>query len=425
MQTNRIVIPYLPRPQFKPYHDRKERWSIIVAHRRFGKTVGCINDLIRDAVRCDKEEPRFAYVAPTYAQAKDVAWGYLKHFSAPVPEVQPNESELHVTFKHNGARIRLYGSDNYDRMRGIYLDGVVMDEYGDQDPRAWTEVIRPALSDRKGWGTFIGTPRGNNHFKALWDDEQNEWFRLMLKASSTNILDQEELYDARKHMSEEQYNAEYECSFAGSLVGAYYAKEIEDLRAKGSLKGEWWRPDYTVHTAWDVGGTTAIWFFQAVDGLVHIIDYLEGNNQTAAWYADKLRARPYKYGQHILPSDAGDPKEVIAHSWIDALARMDITGVHLLPKQRSIDDGINAFKILLPRCRFSEKCKEGLDALVNYRRKWDDKRKCFYDHPEHDWASHGSDAARHLALGIESVTRIRTKPVSMQIDFSGGSYMGN
>lgn len=424
MQTNRIIIPYKPRPQFNPYHQRKSRWSIIVAHRRFGKTVGCINDLIKDAVTCDKQEPRFAYVAPTYAQAKDVAWGYLKHFAMHVPDVQPNESELHVTFKHNGARIRLYGSDNYDRMRGIYLDGVVMDEYGDQDPRAWTEVIRPALSDRKGWGTFIGTPRGANHFKDIWENTSEDWFKLILKASETGILDQEELQDARKHMSEEQYAAEYECSFAGSLVGAYYAREIEDLRSLGHLKGDFWRPDYPVYTAWDVGGTTAIWFFQAIDGLVYIIDYLEANNQTAGWYADKLRSKPYKYSKHILPSDAGDPKEVVAHSWVDALARMDITGIYLLPKQRSIDDGIQAFKALLPRCRFSEKTKEGLSALLNYKRLWDDKRKCFKDHPDHDWASHGSDAARHLALGIEQVTRINIKPVSFSIDFSGGSFMG-
>lgn len=418
MEERIIQIPYCPRRQFIDYHNRAERWAIIVAHRRFGKTVGCVNELIKGTITCNLEEPRFAYVAPTYAQAKDVAWGYLKHFSLCIPGTVANESELHVTFP-NGGRVRLYGSDNYDRMRGIYLDGVVNDEYGDQDPRAWTEVIRPALSDRGGWGTFIGTPKGTNHFKDIWDKAQGEekWFKRMIKASETGLLAAEELADARTHMTAEQYAAEYECSFAGSLIGAYYAKELEALEQQGHIIGDYWRPDYPVHTAWDVGGTTAIWFFQKVANEVFIIDYLEANNQSSAWYAGKLREKPYSYGKHILPSDAGDPKELVAYSWQDALARMDITNIHLLPKQSSIDDGINAVKVLLPRCRFSaEKTQGGRLSLTNYKQKWDDKRKTFMPHPDHNWASHGADGFRYVALGIDSVCAEAawSKPINYQ-----------
>lgn len=130
-----VTIPYSPRPQFVPYHDRSERFCKIVAHRRFGKTVGCINDLIKAALTNTRNvpPPRYGYVAPTYTQAKDVAWGYLKHFSAPIPGIQMSESELWVEYP-NGARIRLYGADNYDRMRGLYFDGIVIDEPAQMDP---------------------------------------------------------------------------------------------------------------------------------------------------------------------------------------------------------------------------------------------------------------------------------------------------
>ena len=162
MPQTTVELQFLARPQFLPYLNRKERWACIVAHRRAGKTVACIMDLVKRAIDHTGREPRFAYVAPTYTQAKDVAWSYLKEYTAPIPDMGKSESELSVSFPHNGARIRLYGAENYDRIRGLYLDGVIIDEAGDIDPRAWAEVIRPALSDRKGWATFIGTPKGRN-----------------------------------------------------------------------------------------------------------------------------------------------------------------------------------------------------------------------------------------------------------------------
>jgi len=421
----RITIPYKPREQFLSYHSRSERWAIIVAHRRFGKTVGCINDLIKRAITCEKENPRFAYIGPTYAQAKDVAWEYLKHYASYIPDTKINESELYIKFKHNNARIRLYGSDNYDRLRGGYLDGVVSDEHGDQDPRAWTEVIRPALSDRQGWATFIGTPRGQNHFQELWEKAKAKgWYNLILKASETGILPDEELLDARNDMSAEQYAAEYECSFAGSLAGAYYAKAITDLEKDGRTKGDWWRPDYPVHTAWDVGKTSAIWFFQVVEGRVLIVDFMEAVGQTAPWYADKLKAKKYSYGTHITPSDADDEKELAGYSWVDGLTRMGLTNFHVLPKQSSIDNGIQKFLNLLPRCYFDDNTTNGLKSLTNYHTKWDDKRKTFRDHPEHDWASHGADAARYLAIGIEEITKEEFKSEPISMDIGDVSFMG-
>ena len=163
-----VDVPYIPRPEFIPYHDRTQRFSKIVAHRRFGKTVGCINDIIRRALLNTRREPlpRYGYIGPTYTQVKDVVWNYLKHYTSLLPRLEKSESELWVKLP-NGAQIRLYGADNYDRMRGLYHDGVVIDEPAQQDPRAWPEVIRPTLTDFNGWATFIGTPAGRNWFYQL------------------------------------------------------------------------------------------------------------------------------------------------------------------------------------------------------------------------------------------------------------------
>jgi phage terminase large subunit len=155
----RVNLKFVARDQFLPYLNRGERWASVVAHRRAGKTVACIMDLIRKAIDHKGREPRFAYVAPTYTQAKDVAWSYLREYTAAIPGMEKSESELSVTFPHNKARIRLYGAENYDRIRGLYLDGAVIDETGDIDPRAWPEVIRPALSDRKGCQPSSAPPR--------------------------------------------------------------------------------------------------------------------------------------------------------------------------------------------------------------------------------------------------------------------------
>jgi hypothetical protein len=167
-----ITLDYKPRSQFEGFHDRQERFAILVAHRRCGKTVACVNDLLVHAVRTNQPDARFAYVAPLFSQAKDIAWTYLKKYSAPLLAAEPNETELRVDLV-NGSRIRLYGADNPDRLRGLYFDGVVLDEYADMRPSVWTEVIRPMLSDRTGFAVFIGTPKGKNAFWELWHGAQS------------------------------------------------------------------------------------------------------------------------------------------------------------------------------------------------------------------------------------------------------------
>jgi phage terminase large subunit len=216
-----VVIPYAPRPQFVAFHNRKERFALGVAHRRAGKTVACINDLIRGALTCTKRNPRFAYVAPLQKQAKSVAWDYLKHYALAVPVTTAHESELHVDFP-NGGQVRLHGADNPDALRGIYLDGVVLDEYAQMRAVVWPEVIRPALADRLGWAAFIGSPMGRNAFCELYERARSDpsWFVFRLKASETGLIPAAELEAARAAMSADQYAQEFGCALPLSYGGA-------------------------------------------------------------------------------------------------------------------------------------------------------------------------------------------------------------
>ena len=405
--TVELVSPYMVRDEFKPLHIRSTRWFIGVAHRRAGKTVADINELIIGATRCKLQNPRFAYVAPQLNQAKDIAWTYLKEYTAFLtPKI--NESELWVELP-GGARIRIYGADNPDRLRGIYLDGVVLDEFGDMDPTIWTQVIRPALSDRKGWACFIGTPKGKNQFHRLWlEAEDNaDWTRLMLKASETGLLDQKELADARKMMSDDEYAQEYECSFEAAVRGAYYGREIAE--AEDRITSVPYDPRLEVHTAWDLGvaDSTVIWFIQMVGRETRWIDVLKGEGVGLDWYVKELKNRPYNYGRHYLPHDVEVRELGTGKSRLEVLGDLGVRNIKVVPAM-PVEDGIQALRMLIPTSWFDkEKCKEGLEALRMYRREWDDKRQEFKRAPLHDWTSHYADAARYFAMGHREIGTIK------------------
>lgn len=406
--TVELVSPYEVREQFLPLHKRNTRWFVGVAHRRAGKTVADINELIIGATRCRLQNPRFAYVAPQLNQAKDIAWTYLKEYTAFIPGVKTNESELWVELP-GGARIRIYGADNPDRLRGIYLDGVVLDEFGDMDPAIWTQVIRPALSDRKGWACFIGTPKGKNQFHRIWVEAENDpdWTRLMLKASETGLLDQKELADARKMMSDDEYAQEYECSFEAAVRGAYYGKELNE--AEGRITSVPYDPRLEVHTAWDLGvaDSTVIWFVQIVGRETRWIDVLKGEGVGLDWYAKELKERPYNYGTHYLPHDVEVRELGTGKSRYEVLGGLGIRNIKVVPAM-PVEDGIQALRMLIPTSWFDrEKCKEGLEALRMYRREWDDKRQEFKRAPLHDWTSHYADAARMFAMGHREIGSIQ------------------
>jgi phage terminase large subunit len=407
--AKKITIPYTPREQFEAYHNRTERFAKIVAHRRFGKTVGCINDLIRSALTAKRVQPppRFAYIAPTYSQAKDVAWAYLKHYSAVIPGIKMSESELWIEYP-NGSRIRLYGADNYDRMRGLYHDGVIIDEPAQIDPRAWPEVIRPTLSDFQGQATFIGTPAGRDWFYSIDRDdagaEVEGFFRSVLKASDTGIIPSAELDSLRSGLSEEQFAQEFECSFEAAIVGAYYGKLMSAAEADKRIAGVPHDPATPVYTSWDLGvrDSTSIWFAQVIGREIHLIDYYEASGVDLGHYVRELNQRPYLYADHIVPHDAQARELGTGKTRLEVLESLGLKNLRVA-KMHRVEDGINAVRTILPRCWFNNRlCNRGIDALKLYRSEFDAKLQTLKPHPVHDWTSHAADSFRYLAMTLDS-----------------------
>jgi hypothetical protein len=408
-EVKRISIGYQPRPLQAYLHTLLAalRFLVVVCHRRFGKTRFVIGHILHSALTLDKYNPHYAYIAPTYGQAKRVAWEYFCDHVKNIPNAQTNSTELKITFPrpHKGdvVTIWLLGAENPDSIRGIYLDGAALDEYAQCDPSIWGQVIRPALSDRKGWAIFIGTPKGMNAFYDIYQQalklKDNGWGAFVAKASKTGILDSEELEAMKLEMSDEEYEQEMECSFNAALVGAYYGKYLNDLQAKGQVTNVPYDPAALVDTYWDlgIGDSTAIWFVQRVGKEYHVIDYLESSGVGLEWYARKIKEKDYVYGEHWIPHDGAAKELGTGQTRQETLAGYGIR-TKIAPKQ-AVDDGINAVRMLLPMCWFdTAKTERGFNALKNYERKWDGKNKIFLDTPLHNWASHGADAFRVFAM---------------------------
>jgi phage terminase large subunit len=414
-EVKTITIGYRPRGDFKDFHNRTQRWACLVAHRRAGKTVACINDLIRRAYVDNKDNGRYAYIAPYHSQAKSIAWDYLLRFTQDVRS-NANASELWVEL-FNGARIRLFGADNPDALRGMYLDGVILDEVADMRPRVWGEIIRPLLADRSGWAVFIGTPKGHNFFYEIWKTSQvsESWFSKSIRASVSGLLAKDELEDAARGMSEDQYEQEFECSFEAAILGAYYGKELRVLEDAGRLCKVDYDPALPVFTAWDLGyhDDTAIFFYQVTHTEIHVIDYYSGSGLAIEDYANQVLQKPYKYEKHYLPHDAraktlaSGGKSIIEQLiGYFGLNKMDI--VPML----TIQDGIQAARVMLPRVWFDkENVGDAVELLKQYQREWDDDKKTFRDKPRHDHTSHSADAFRMMAVAWkENKPKIEEKP---------------
>jgi hypothetical protein len=424
-----IDLGYRPREQFIDFHRRRERWSCLVAHRRAGKTVACVMDLIHRALKCEAKDGRFAYIAPYWVQSKDVAWLYVKRFTAPIPGVRLNESELYVEFEHNKARVRLAGADNYDRLRGAYLDGVILDEYGDMHPAAWPEVIRPMLSDRKGWATFIGTPKGRNDFHSKWEESNTTpgWFALMLRGSESGLLDDEELADLRRALTPEQYEQEIECNFNAAVLGAYYGKEIVEAERSQRIVDIAIERNLPVHTAWDlgIGDSTAIWCFQIVGKELRMVDHIESHGQPLSYYAGELKARGY-HGDDWVPHDAKVRELSTGRTRVETLQQLS-RKPRLVPNHK-IEDGINAARVSFPTIWFDAvRCRQGIEALRQYRTEFDEKAKVFKSAPKHDWTSHSADAFRYASMAWKEIRPkpVDTKPKAHEFEVKDGVLQSN
>lgn len=351
---------------------------------------------------CKLDRPRVAYIAPTYGQAKRIAWDYAKYYSRPIPGISIHESELRIDYP-NGGRLQLLGSENPDSLRGVYLDDVALDEFAFMAPSVWHKVVRPALSDRKGRAVFISSVNGQNEFYHIYGNaiDGDIWSRLMLKASDTGIIPEIEMAGLKRDMPEEDYLQEYECDFTVATKGAYYARLLQQADDDGRITSVPYEAKYPVHTAWDlgIGDSTSIWWFQMVGREIHIIDFYEASGVGLDHYAGEIAKRPWpNTGDCIVPHDAQAKELGTGKSRIEVMQGLGLK-CRALPQQ-PVDDGISAVRSILPKCWFDRnRCRKGIEALRQYRADWDDKRQVLRKNPLHDWTSHAADAFRYLAMG--------------------------
>lgn len=418
-----LKYTYQPRDVMVPFHNRKERWAVIIAHRRLGKSTALLNDLIVRAMcpRADGLRQQFAIMCPFQVQARSVLWQMAKDYTqgfAKCPGYKISEQNLTVTLpdpknlNKPGSTIMLLGAENAEKLRGLFLDGVVLDEFQDIASYVWDAIIRPALADRQGFAVFSGTVKGFDN--PLWEIYQRAsvpgsgWFSALLPADKTGILPPEELEDLKRGMTEEAYAAELLCDPNATVTGRIL---LPYLVQKQITKVPWQPDGGPVITAWDLGmsDTTSIWTAQTVGKEVHLLDAYEESGQPLSHFVDWLRKLDYAkyFGPHLMPHDTNVRELGTGVSRLQTLRSLGMRNIKIVPKLAKSDQ-IDAARMLLARCWFdNEKCAEGLRALRGYQFVYDKKRQCFSLTPLHDKNCLVAGTMVKLTRGMVPIEQVR------------------
>ena len=397
-----ITIPYVPREHFKALHASSKRWIFVVAHRRAGKTVALCNQVIRKALQNQRKfpPPRYGYIGPSFAQAKDLVWGYYKHYTGVLPNVKVTEGDLQIILP-TGAMINLYGgSAAYERMRGLYFDGVVADEYPLLNPTMLGTVVRPCLADYQGWAVISGTSNGDDHFHELKkraEKEYDQWELFDIPVVNTDALHPDEVSEMRKDMTADEFAREMMCSFDAPVEGSYFGEVLNDIQIAGQITGVPYDPNSLVWTCWDLGidDETVIWFLQRCGRELHVIDYYQGTGKGLEHYVAQIKSKPYAYGAHVLPHD------IKARELGTGVSRKEVLDA-MLPNtfvcpMHTVEDGISATRAAIRSMWFDKvRCEAGIMALRNYHKGPTGK-------PIHNWASHPSDAIRVGCVALNMI----------------------
>ena len=408
---------YNPRAQFLPYHNRTQRYAVLICHRRAGKSFCTLNDIIVRALtpRPDGLRQQFALMAPTQKQARTIAWAYLKEQTQCFEGLGGYKSlEQHLTItlpdplnaSRPGSTIMLVGAENAESLRGLFLDGICIDEAADIPDYVVTQIIRPALADRQGWLTIAGTVKSIDDY--LWRTYElaqkvpGTWFSMILKASASGIIQPEELIDLKQSMTEEQYAVEFECDVKAAVTGKIllpYMNMQQITRVPYDPSGS------PVVVGWDLGisDSMALWFLQTCGREPHMINYHQATGKGFDYFVNWMAKLPYagRIRAHLLPHDAS-VRELGngGKSRIQSLRELGLTGLKRVPKL-SKDMQIEAGRMMLPMVWFDEeKCSEGLKGLRNYAFTFDPKRNVFSLAPKHDQWSNPADAFLTTAVGM-------------------------
>jgi phage terminase large subunit len=412
--TKNIKIPYRRRQRAIDFDKNEKRWNGLVIHRRWGKSTHLINILQKKALQAPHKEfvdGVWAFVAPTYKQAKSIIWNMLVYYSANIPWIKVNISELSVTYPNNN-QIRLFGSDSPDSLRGLKYYWSMYDEYQDQNPIIHTQIILPSLIESGWWATRSWTPKWKNtlyelyvrlvHDMKLWLNS----YAMLLPASTSWILSIEQLQEARKQTTEEEYLQEFECSWEWVVKWAYYSKGISKMYSDNRVVRWIYDKTMPVYTFWDiwVSDYTCIVFIQLYWQEIRIVDYLQDNNQWLEHYSDILKSKWYNYGRHYFPHDIRVRELSTWLSRYEICKKLFGDDKCKITPNIPVMDGINAARWLFDKMWFDEEGTSALRACLSaYRSEYDEKKWIFKDSPLHDRSSHGADAFRYMAVNIKKL----------------------
>lgn len=407
----------------------------LVWHRRSGKDEVALHWAACAAFR---RVANYWHMLPEYAQARKAIWEAVNPHSGKrrIDEAFPlelrsttREQEMQIVFK-NGSTWQVVGSDSYNRLVGSTPAGVVYSEWALTNPAA-RGYLRPILAENNGWQIFITTPRSRNHayvsFKAA--QKNPEAYAEKLTAIDTGVFTKERLETERQAYldsfgadeGESLFAQEYLCSWDAAILGSFYGHEIRRAEEQGRIRHVPYDEHVPVHVSFDIGYTddTSMWFYQVIRGEIHVIDFHTASGLSVASVIDILNSKPYRYGKMQLPHDAraktfaSGGKSVVEQM----AAQLGIGSLMIVPNL-SVQDGIQAVRQMLPRVWFdAEKCEQGIEALRQYQREWDEEKKAFRSTPRHDWCSHPADAFRMMAVAwrAEPTAEARLDPKVMYV----------
>lgn len=406
------------------YLENGGKRAVEVAHRRWGKDEVALHYTATAAMQ---RVGNYWHMLPQYNQARKAIWEAVNQRTGkrrideafpPAIRLELRNTDMFIKFI-NGSTWQLVGSDNFNSLVGSPPVGLVNSEYALADPRAFA-YLRPILAENSGWAIFLYTPRGMNHGYTLYKMAEGDptWHGELLTAMETPVFSQEILEMEHKELiaqfgdtfGETLFQQEYYCSFDIAIIGAYYGKQIKQLRADGRICNVPHAAGHEVYTFWDLGidDSTTIWFLQTIGLEKRFIDYYENSGEGLSHYAKILKEKPYVYGDHYLPHDVEVRELGTGVSRRETLEKLGIRPIKTVERSRdsqAVLMGIDAARNALSECWFDkEKCARGLTALEAYHAVYDEERRKLGNSPEHDWTSHAADAFRTFAVGHKPKT---------------------
>ena len=429
---NVIQLPY----KWTPREDQLALWMYfqgggkrgsVIAHRRWGKDDVALRIA---SVKAHERVGNYWHMLPEYGQARKAIWEAINPTTGKyrIDETFPQDirsstrnTDMVLQLKV-GSQWQMVGSDNFNSVVGSPPIGVVFSEWALADPLAWA-YIQPILEQNGGWALFITSSRGNNHAYRTHDNFKSrpDCFSQILRADQTDVFSPAQLESIKTELVETFgretgltiFNQEYLCSREGAILGAYYARQIEQARKEGRISRVPHRPDIEVFTAWDLGvdDSMTIWFIQPIGKGFNVIDYYENSGYGLEHYAKVLKEKDYNYAGHYMPHDAAEREMTsgeIARSRVEVAEDLGIRPIMVVERARNINIimqvHIPAVRNILPLCSFDEeKCAKGIAGLESYHSEYDEKNKVLGSRPKHNWASHPSDAFRTFAVGYEDI----------------------